>query len=372
MDQRDLLDNLKEALIAIESAKKNVFTEQWIEVSNYWIKISIFFQSKGEDWWWITKTLYQNALKAAESIEEDNGYNITAIRYLYGRFLVIKIKLINLVKIDAEWLKALEYLDIARKASEERIWNVSNILGENEQTIFKESCALICKILLTLVQRIGEEDSEFAINACNEALQRAMDTGHYDYIANALYELGRIHLHYGYVKEALQEFSKLLAMAKRIPDPNGICNAHMELAFAYKEIDDTANTEKHLHLFRKNATQFNLSYKLAQAHYYTGEYLLNQMKPNLATSHLENAFTLYYDLGSIKEADQARFITGISRGQEQIEQFIDLVLECGKHNPYALLKMCAWKSNRNVFWADKQRDIDTGFYDFTYLYIILI
>lgn len=58
--------------------------------------------------------------------------------------------------------------------------------------------------------------------------------GHNDFIANALYELGRIHLRFGYVKEALQEFSKLLAMAKRIPDPKGICNAHMELAFAYK------------------------------------------------------------------------------------------------------------------------------------------
>lgn len=46
--------------------------------------------------------------------------------------------------------------------------------------------------------------------------------------------MGRTHLHYGYVNEALQEFSKLLAMAKRIPDPKGICNAHMELAFAYK------------------------------------------------------------------------------------------------------------------------------------------
>lgn len=58
--------------------------------------------------------------------------------------------------------------------------------------------------------------------------------GNYDYIANALYELGRAHLRYGYVKEALQEFSKLLAIVKRIPDPKGICNAHMELAFAYK------------------------------------------------------------------------------------------------------------------------------------------
>lgn len=84
-------------------------------------------------------------------------------------------------KIDDEWLKALEYLDIAREASENRIWNVSNILGENQQTIFKESCALIYKILLGLVQRIGEEDLEFAIKACNEALERATDSKCYNF-----------------------------------------------------------------------------------------------------------------------------------------------------------------------------------------------
>lgn len=224
MDQRDLLNNLKEALIAIENAKKMgniliifvlnnakskgcfsffkypketyfLFAEQWTEASNFWIKISLFFQSQGPDWWWVTKTLYQNALKAAESVKEDKGYNITVARYLYGRFLfmigyygifyllndnkkeiIIKISLAILVTIEAEWLKALEYLDIAREASEEKIWKVTYTLDEKQKTIFKESCALIYKILIGLVQRIDEEDSEFAIQACNEALERAKDS----------------------------------------------------------------------------------------------------------------------------------------------------------------------------------------------------
>ncbi|XP_015172812.1 PREDICTED: uncharacterized protein LOC107064546 isoform X2 [Polistes dominula] len=345
-DQRDLLNQLKETLIEIGKAEK---LRQSIEASNLWIKISIFFQSKGEDWWWVTKKLYENALKTAELIDEDDARNITVVRYLYGKFL-------SMIEID--WLKALEYLDIAREASENKIWNVSKIINEKEKSIFKESCALIYKILIALVQRIGQEDSEFAVQACNEALKRATDTGHYDYIANALYELGRTHLYYGNIKYSLEEFFKLLAMAKRNSDPERICNAHMELAFAYKEIDDTTNTEKHLNLFRDNAIQFDLPYKLAQAHYYIGEYLLNQMKPNSATPHLEKAFSLYYDLGSIEEADQARIITGISRGQEQIEQFINLILKCEKHNLYALCKMYKWKNKRDIFWANKQCDIN--------------
>lgn len=80
------------------------------------------------------------------------------------------------VIIEVDWLKALEYLDIAREASENKIWNVSKISNEKQKTIFKESCALIYKILIALVQRIGQEDSEFAVQACKEALKRATDS----------------------------------------------------------------------------------------------------------------------------------------------------------------------------------------------------
>lgn len=53
-------------------------------------------------------------------------------------------------------------------------------------------------------------------------------------MANALYELGKNQLRSGDMKLAFQNFSKLLAMARKISDPEGICNAHMALALAYK------------------------------------------------------------------------------------------------------------------------------------------
>lgn len=58
--------------------------------------------------------------------------------------------------------------------------------------------------------------------------------GDYEYVANALYELGKSQLRTGDVKVAFRNFSRLLAMAKRIPDPEGICNAHKGMALAYK------------------------------------------------------------------------------------------------------------------------------------------
>lgn len=67
-------------------------------------------------------------------------------------------------------------MDIAREASQEKTWKVNYISNENQQTIFKESCALIYKILIALVQKYDEDDSEFPIQACNEALWRAIDS----------------------------------------------------------------------------------------------------------------------------------------------------------------------------------------------------
>ena len=71
-----------------------------------------------------------------------------------------------------------------------------------------------------------------------------------------------------------------MAIAKRIPDAESICNAHLELAFAYKELEDNEGTVKHLSLLRQCATDNKLLYKLAQSHYYIGEFLLNKVKIN--------------------------------------------------------------------------------------------
>lgn len=50
----------------------------------------------------------------------------------------------------------------------------------------------------------------------------------------ALHELGKSYIAVNDIEHALKSFSKLLALAKRIPDAEGVCTAHMELAFAYK------------------------------------------------------------------------------------------------------------------------------------------
>lgn len=58
--------------------------------------------------------------------------------------------------------------------------------------------------------------------------------GRNEYVLSSLRELGTSQLRSGDTKNAFRSLSKLLATAKRIPDPEGVCNAHMALAFAHK------------------------------------------------------------------------------------------------------------------------------------------
>jgi len=45
------------------------------------------------------------------------------------------------------------------------------------------------------------------------------------------------------------------------------------------------------------------------------------MRPDIATSHLETAFKLYNDLGLYDDANKARIVAGISKGESILLNF---------------------------------------------------
>lgn len=48
-------------------------------------------------------------------------------------------------------------------------------------------------------------------------------------------------------------------------------------------------------------------------------------------------------------------------GQEFIDQFVDLILRCGKYDQTATLKLINWKSSREPFWrTTKDEDESYG------------
>ncbi|CAK9815344.1 hypothetical protein ANTQUA_LOCUS8394 [Anthophora quadrimaculata] len=344
-NQKDFINCLKDGLIASEISKKR---GNYVMQALSLLDTALLFQSKTWEWWWITERLYQTALSAAESIRNDDGRTITLIRYLYGRFLFHELQ---------NPQEALDYLNKAREASENETWNASKKLGVKQNTIFKESNVLLYKALLILARKERPENPSYALDACIEALERAKDAENPEHVNETLYEVGKSYVAVGDIKMALKSFSKLLALARRISDIEGICNAHMELAFTYKQLNDSAHTEKHLRMCRENAEDFGLNQKLADAHYYAGEHYLSQGKLHLSTIHLETALSLYNSLDLSGDADRARSIAGISKGQEKIDQYIQLLLRCGQYDKNATLKLCRWKSRRESFWTEEIHDV---------------
>ncbi|XP_006611262.1 uncharacterized protein LOC102675216 isoform X2 [Apis dorsata] len=294
-DQKDFILFLKEGLIQTEKCRRK---DDYIGRAISLLDMALFFQTKTWEWWWVTEQLYQAALSAAEWIINDDNETITLIRYLYGRFLFYEFR------------------------------------------------------------KIRPENPERALSFCIKAEERALDAQNTEYMNEVLYELGKCYAAVDDMKNALHNFSKLLALARRISDAEGVCNAHMQLAFTYKQLNDDNYTEKHLQKWRESAEDFGLIQKLADAHYYTGEHFLNQRKLHLSTGHLETAFSLYSRLGLLNEADRARCIAGISKGQEKIEKYIDLLLRCGEYDQNATLDLCQWKSHRKPFWIEEEKIID--------------
>ncbi|XP_067206946.1 uncharacterized protein [Linepithema humile] len=391
-DNKKAMMRLKEGLMAYEESKNaGDITSATME----FLKMAQFFQAMTREWWWVAERLYHSALVNAELIKNDEQLMITLTRYLYGRFLFEQIQ---------NAAESLNYLNTAREASQAKPWTASKITGRKEENIFYKCNVLLCRALLIYAQQIESESPDIAVGACIEALERAKDSkknsfplknyskqyykslrsflfihsrtshqsflisiaGHNKYIANALYKLGESQLRSGKVLLALQNFSKFLAIAKRIPDQEEVCNAHMALAFTYKlcliqiKLDDDVNAEKHFYLFKENATIFGFTTKLAQAHYHIGEYFLSKKRTDIATAQLEKSFALYNKLDLHNDANKARIFGGVSKesfaflGQEIIDQYIDLILQCGEDDLKATSTLCQWKDRRSAFWTKKK------------------
>ncbi|TGZ57467.1 Tetratricopeptide repeat protein 29 [Temnothorax longispinosus] len=219
---RDAMLRLKESLIAVERAKN---AGDYVSMAAEFLNTALYFQAMTWEWWWVTERLYRSALENAKLIEGDDERMSTFAHYLYGRFLFEQMQ---------DTVQSLYHLKVAREASQEKSWNASKMTGRKEETIFRECNVLLYKALLMYAQQVGPDQPDVAVKAYTEALARATDSGHYENSANVLYELGMSQLRSGDVKLAYRNFSKFLAMAKRISDPEGICNAHMAMALAYK------------------------------------------------------------------------------------------------------------------------------------------
>ncbi|XP_015111019.1 uncharacterized protein LOC107037144 [Diachasma alloeum] len=338
-EQRHLIERIKYGLVNAELAKRaNKPMEQTIQM----LETALFFQSLMPEWFWIADKVFQSALKISTEIVEDDGEMLNIVKYIYGTFLFHKVK-------DAR--SAFTLLDEARKASEGKRWNASKILKAKQWPLFQESNLILNEVLIALAEQSKDEDPNLAVKILIDAIERASDSGDEEHLAKALYEAAKMQLSADNISEALQNFSKYLAIVETIPDPNGVCNGYKELASVYKVLKDVEGVKRHLVSFKEHAEKSGLAARLADAHYCLGEFELEQGRPSSATPHLTFAFESYKKLEMVKEMDKARFLAGVSKGEELKTSYLAMIEKCKENDAEAFRKLLEWTHRRTPFWT---------------------
>ncbi|KAK0163295.1 hypothetical protein PV327_006993 [Microctonus hyperodae] len=340
--QRNLIDILKNNLIKAETARrKNNYLEETTTLHN----TAMFFHSFSQTWLWIVDELLRKALAAAERVDNDDGFIINTVKFIYGKFIFHSMK---------DPARALNYLNEVSNASKDKIWNASKFLKQDQNNLHKECNILLYEVHRLMARKFRNINLKMVVKSSIEALQCANESHNNKYIVEALYELGESQMASDDIAGALKTFAKFLAKVKRIPDHKGICDAHKQLAIAHQNLKHDDGIREHLRLFRKFADEYNLSDKLGEAHFLTGKYLLERDLPSEATPHLKIAFDMFKCLKMMKETDESRVLLGISKGEEVFEEYMKLILNCGNNDRDATLKLLQWKNSRVPFWTTSQ------------------
>ncbi|KAJ8675937.1 hypothetical protein QAD02_011723 [Eretmocerus hayati] len=336
-NNHELIDILKELFIRIHR-------DEMEEKSEFLARMALSIEASGWDWWWIADTLYRNALWLAKELEPTDLSLISLLRFVYARFLIDKME-------DAE--SALEYARLAQRDSRDRPWSVAKLLREEGHTgsLYRHSCKLLNRILVSLGRssRDSSDSVDLSVGACKLAVKNACEAGDHELLAESQFELGKSELAAGNVEEAIGHFTTNLMILRQIGDIEGICNAHSNFVRIYKDLGNDDKVLEHLGEFKEIASTYQLNKKLGEVYYLTGEYYLARDNPKEATPNLERAFLLYNQVGAAEDANKARCLTGISKGQEMMDSYQNLITQSVKGDSTATLKICLWRDRGEPF-----------------------
>ncbi|XP_063993025.1 uncharacterized protein LOC135170856 isoform X2 [Diachasmimorpha longicaudata] len=338
-DQRHLVERLKYGLINAELAKR---TDDKVKQTLEILETALFYQSLMPEWFWIADKLFQTSLEIADDIVEDDGETLNIVKYISGSFLFQKMK---------DGKRAFTLLDEARVASAGKPWTASKILKIQQRNLFQETNLILNEVLTALAEESKEEDPDLAVKILTDAIERARDSGDEEHLSRAFYEAGKMQLSAKFTPEAHQSFLNYLEIVERLADANGICNAYKGLASVYKVLKDADQVKRNLDLFKEHADVGGLAERLAEAHYHIGEFDLEEGRPISATQHLIIAFESYKKLEMLDEMDRARFLAGVSKGEELKAAYLELMEKCQENDAEALRKILDWRLRRTPFWT---------------------
>nr|CAD7408983.1 unnamed protein product [Timema poppensis] len=316
------LQKLRFGLTEAETARKkgNKGAE-----SHELLRLAVFFMLKNQDWWWVAEQLFLLCVEAVTGFRADGGRKEATTRYIYGLFLFQKLG-------DVEGAKT--HLQIARELSAGKSWRAAKELGQPQDTIYIESNSILYKALIELGVQARETDPLIAVKLCSQAHRRALECDRPKNVADALLELAVSYQSTQEYDMAIITLEQLRAVCSENNLSQGLCKAHLELAFSYK---------------REIAELKNLPLESGIASRYLGEYYFKLGATHEAIPPLVTSLFKLHQHGTSEQLEQTRAIAAAAAGTDVMPQIGKLILS---KDPESLKTLVAWKESHKPFWKD--------------------
>ncbi|GLV36098.1 hypothetical protein CBL_01862 [Carabus blaptoides fortunei] len=342
-DHPEMIDELYNGIKSAEKAfQNNLFGEQCDSL----LKLGIFYSNQSDVWWWLAEQIFVKAVNCVCCYNLDGGKRHAFSRYLYGRYLLLQAK-------NAE--RANDQLRICRELSIGRRWSTQEILQIPQSILYIECCSLLYKALLIIAREIKQDDPLKAFKICTIAQKRAIDAQDKTGEADCLMELALCKMKARDIKNSLSWFNKVLRMQNTLNNGVGVCETHIQLAFAYSSLGNVIEAKQHLTLLLKYSKEHSLKYFYGQALRHLGEFHLNHAHPNEATKYLIEALQVFHELDDYDNREQVKNLAAISAGQELLGEYRKLIQGCNKTKlgQINIEKIISWKDKREEFWDKK-------------------
>lgn len=323
-DQRKKQDHAKECEIFLNAATQIAF--------------------QYSDWWWLGEQLLLQSIILSKNYPGLDGKYEALSRYAYARFLYDNIKDVN---------AARDNFIMVRDISKGEKWITPAVFKDGRDYVYTKANYFLHLCLLQKARSYMKTDISKAIKLASLAKKRAAEACYLDGETRALLLKGICEVTAKYTSAAITSFTKAYYIQERIGNLEGVCAAKLHLAEAYMMNGDALQSLKTLMSSRDCAERNNLTYYLAQAYKYLGEFYLNNGEPKRATPLLGEALKIFHKTDYVLEIEQVRNLEAVSTGLELFPKYLKLLSDtgCPETSQESLMKMINWKDSRTTFWS---------------------
>uniref|UniRef100_A0A1B6E2T0 Tetratricopeptide repeat protein 29 n=1 Tax=Clastoptera arizonana TaxID=38151 RepID=A0A1B6E2T0_9HEMI len=175
--------------------------------------LSILKDDTNKNWFW----LIEDILKTAVDVAIENNFNdeLHAIAlYIQGEFLLEKLGKVNEAEVQLLESKAI---------SNDRMWTLSEIIDEEKDMLFYETCFLLHKVYLIQAKKIQNTDINKCIELCKKAKNLAFTTNNDLAKECTMLELIEVYIKAKKNEEAYCYIDKCLVYCKENNNTQGLC-----------------------------------------------------------------------------------------------------------------------------------------------------